>query len=320
MKVLVTGAGGFIGNHLVNYLKVQGHWVRGVDIRLPDWNDSTADEFKLLDLRVWENAVVAVKDVDWVFALATDHGGIGYITDSALQADILWNSTVINCNTIKAAHQAGVERYLFTSSVCVYPASRLRITFPAALAEDDAYPALPQDSYGWEKLHTEHLCKYFKESYGFETRIVRFQTVYGPYCDWRTSKSKAPPALARKVAEAKSSGGHEVEVWGDGKQTRCFMYIDDCVRGIVDLMESDYSDPVTLGPDRIVSINDLVDMLANIAGIEVTKKHIDGPQGVRGRCFDHRRVRQVLGWKSQTSLEEGLKILYDWVEEQAKTQ
>ena len=292
--------------------------MRGVDLNYPAWAGMEADEFKLLDLREWENAVAAAQGVEWVFALAADHGGIQHITNPAMQAGILWNNTLINFNTIKAALEADVKRYLFTSSVCVYPTTKFSATSPVPLVEDDAYPALPQDTYGWEKLQAEHLCKAFNESYDLETRIVRFQTVYGPHSDWHSSRAKAPPALARRVAEAKLTGDSEVEIWGDGKQTRSFMYIDDCVRGVLSLMESNYSNPITLGPDRNTSINEMVDILGSAAGIEITKKHIDGPQGVRGRCFNHDRLREVLGWEPQVSLEDGLKILYDWVEGEVK--
>lgn len=318
-KVLVTGAGGFIGGHLVQYLKGLGFWVRGVDIKESPWWDTGPDEFIRLDLRLMSHAIRAVRDMDWVFALAADMGGMGFITDPHSKSDILYNNTMINFNTLEAAAWAVVERYLFTSSVCIYPTNKLSRTDIAPLREEDAYPALPQETYGWEKLHTEHLCIAYGEDNRrgavVETRIVRLQNVYGPKGTWRGGREKAPAAICRKVAMAKLSGDPQVEIWGDGKATRSFMYVDDCVRGLHTLMESDCHVPVTLGPDRVISINQLTDMIAQIAGIEIEKVYVEGPQGVRGRNFNHARIRG-LGWTSMVPLEVGMEKTYKWVEDQ----
>jgi nucleoside-diphosphate-sugar epimerase len=292
-KVLVTGAGGFIGHHLVTRLKKQGYWVRGVDIKKPEFNDTDADDFQLLDLRRWENCLAATQGVDEVYALAADMGGMGFI--SANNALILHNNTLINFHTLEAARENGVKRYLYTSSACIYPEYRQLETNVTPLKEEDAFPAQPQDAYGWEKLVTERLCIHYREDYGMETRIVRFHNIFGPLGTWTGGREKSPAAMCRKVAIAKLTGNHEIEIWGDGEQTRSFCYIDDCVTGIYRLMRSDYREPLNLGPDRIISINDLAQMVARTAGIEITRKHVKGPQGVRGRNSDNTRLRAVLG-------------------------
>jgi GDP-D-mannose 3', 5'-epimerase len=315
-RALVTGAGGFIGHHLVSYLKSQGYWVRGVDIKRPEYASSMADEFQLLDLRLWENATAATREVDEVFALAADMGGMGFI--SAHHAQILHNNALINLHTLEAARQSGVKRLLYTSSACVYPEYRQQEAAVVPLKEEDAYPAQPQDAYGWEKLVTERLCQHYREDYGFETRIVRFHNIFGPKGTWEGGREKAPAAMCRKVAEAKLTKNPVVDVWGDGEQTRSFCYIDDCVVGIHKLMRSDYREPLNLGQDRMVSINQLVDLVADVAGFPVEKRHVPGPQGVRGRNSDNTRLREVLGWEPAVSLEEGLARTYAWVEEQVR--
>lgn len=315
-KIAVTGAGGFIGHHLVSYLKGRGCWVRGVDIKYPEYGTTDADEFLLLDLRRWENCIVATRGVEEVYALAADMGGMGFI--SAHHAQILHNNALISIHTLDAARTNGVKRYLYTSSACIYPEYKQIDTDAVPLKEEDAYPAQPQDAYGWEKLVAERLCLHYREDYDIETRIVRFHNIFGPLGTWDGGREKAPAALCRKIAVAKLTGDHEIEIWGDGEQTRSFCLIDDCVKGIYKLMQSDYAKPLNLGQDRMVSINQLADIIAEIAGIDIVKKHVPGPQGVRGRNSDNTRLREVLGWEPEISLEEGLLRTYTWIESQVR--
>ena len=315
-KVLVTGAGGFIGHHLVTYLKHNGYWVRGVDLKRPEYSATDADEFELLDLRRWDNCLQATRGIDQVYALAADMGGMGFI--SSHHAQILSNNSLINLHTLEAARVNGVRRYLYTSSACVYPEFKQTEAEVIPLKESDVYPAQPQDAYGWEKLITERLCMHYREDYGLETRIVRFHNIFGPLGSWDGGREKAPAAMCRKVAVAKLTGNPVIEIWGDGEQTRSFCYIDDCLNGIDRLIHSNFHDPLNLGQDRMVTINELADIVAGIARVRIVKKHVPGPMGVRGRNSDNTLLKQVLGWAPEISLEEGLARTYTWIEQQVR--
>jgi nucleoside-diphosphate-sugar epimerase len=315
-SALVTGAGGFIGHHLVSFLKARDYWVRGVDLKHPEFAPTEADEFSLLDLRHAPSCLQATEGVEEVYALAADMGGMGFISHH--HSGILHNNILINTQTIDAAQKNGVKRYFFSSSACVYPEYRQTETDVKPLAEKDVYPAQPQDAYGWEKLITERLCMHYKEDHGLETRVARFHNMFGPLGTWQGGREKAPAAICRKVATAKLTGSDEIEIWGDGEQTRSFCYIDDCLEGVYRLMQSNYCDPLNIGQDHLVSINELVDIVSDIAGVELEKKHVSGPQGVRGRNSDNTLLRQVLNWVPSVSLEEGLARTYAWIEQQAE--
>ena len=319
-KILVTGAGGFIGSHLGKFLKQKGYWVRGVDIKAPAYfsEEEICNEFLLLDLRRWENCLQATEGMDEVYALAADMGGMGFI--SANHAQILHNNSLINLHTLDAAREHGVKRYLYTSSACIYPEYKQLDANVTPLKETDAYPAQPQDAYGWEKLVTERICMHYREDYKLETRIVRFHNIFGERGTWDGGREKAPAALCRKIALAKLTGDSEIEIWGDGEQTRSFCYIADCVEGIFKLMRSDWHQPINLGQDRMLTINELSDIISGIAGYKVRKKHVPGPQGVRGRNSDNTLLREVLCWEPEISLEAGLRITYQWIEEQVCAQ
>jgi len=309
-RVLVTGAGGFIGHHLVNYLARRGYRVRGVDIKEPEYEPTAAHEFEILDLRDANNCARAMHGIDEVYGLAANMGGIGFI--EANKAVIVRDNTLINLNSIEAARANGVKRYLYTSSACIYPGYLQKQTDLSPLKEEDAYPADAEDGYGWEKLYMERICRHYREDFGLETRVARFHNIFGPRGTYDGGREKSPAAICRKVALA--ADGDTIEVWGDGEQTRSYCYIDDCVEGIHRLMRSNHRDPLNVGQDRMISINELVNIVSTIADKKINKRYdLSKPQGVRGRNSDNSRLRQVLEWEPRVSLEAGLKITYEWI-------
>jgi GDP-D-mannose 3', 5'-epimerase len=311
--VLITGAGGFIGGALTAELLAQGHSVRAVDVRpLDEWSRvfDGADN-RMLDLREREACYEAAAGARRVFNLAADMGGVGYITANRARCML---SVLINTQLLMAARDAGAERYFYASSACVYPLERQASPAVVPLREADAYPADPEDGYGWEKLFDERMCKHFRDDFGLETRVARYHNVYGPHTEWTGGREKAPAALCRKVAEAVQSGRHEIEIWGDGRQTRSFTYIDDCVTGTLLIASGDDPEPINVGSSELVTIDGVVDILEEIAGVELERRYaFDAPQGVRGRNSDNTRILDVFGWEPSTTLRSGLATTYEWV-------
>ena len=310
MKAVVTGAGGFVAHHLVKRLKAEGHWVRGVDVKYPDFEASPADEFLIADLRRFESCLAATGGVDDVYQLAADMGGIGYI--SANHASLTRNNTLINTHMLEAARVSKARRYLYASSACVYPSFLQQVEDVTPLKESEAVPADPEKGYGWEKLFAEQLATYYHEECGLDVRIVRFHNIYGPLGTFEGGREKAPAAICRKVATAEDGGA--IEVWGDGQQTRSFCYVDDCIEGLLRVMESGYTKPVNLGTDELVTINELVDAVCAASGKRLSRRHdLTKPQGVRGRNSDNTLLREVTGWQPETTVREGIRRTYDWI-------
>ncbi len=313
-RVLVNGAGGFIGGHLVKRLKSEGCWVRAVDLKRHEFSRSRADEFLIGDLRDQNVVREVVRDVTEVYQLAADMGGAGYIFTGEHDAAVMHNSATINLNTLEYGRKAGVKKFFYSSSACMYPEYNQLDPDNPNCAEDSAYPAAPDSEYGWEKLFSERLYLAYMRNYGVEVRVARFHNIFGPEGTWRGGKEKAPAALCRKIAEAEDGG--EIEIWGDGEQTRSFLYIDECVEGVRRLVESEFTGPVNIGSEEMVTINQLAGMIMQIAGKELTIRHISGPLGVRGRNSDNRLIEEKLGWKPTRPLSEGLKKTYAWISAQ----
>ncbi len=315
--ILVAGGGGFIGGHLVAKLREMGHEkIRSVDIKpVDEWYQVFDDvENVQADLKIKEACEEACEGVNRVYNLAADMGGMGFIENNKALCML---SVLINTHLLQAAQEAGVDRFFYASSACVYNADKQKCEDVVPLREEDAYPAMPEDGYGWEKLFSERMCRHFREDYGLVTRVARFHNVYGPHGTWDGGREKAPAAICRKVIHAKNSGDHTVEVWGDGKQTRSFMYIDDCVDGILKITESDITEPINLGSDELTTINGLVDMVADIAGIQVERDHnLSAPKGVNGRNSDNTLITKLLGWAPGITLREGMAKTYDWIQEE----
>jgi GDP-D-mannose 3', 5'-epimerase len=315
-NILVCGAGGFIGGHLVKALKAQGHFVRGVDIKHNEYGNANADEFIIGDLRNPDVATKVVKDMQEIYQLAADMGGAGYIFTGDNDANVMHNSVLCNVNVLDAATKAGATKIFYSSSACMYPDYNQLDPNNPKCSEDSAYPAAPDSEYGWEKLFSERLYLAYQKNYGIQVRIARFHNIFGPQGTWKDGKEKAPAAMCRKVAIA--SDGDAIEVWGTGTQTRSFLYIDECIEGILKLMESDFCGPVNLGSEEMISINDFAKMAISISGKNITIKNIEGPTGVAGRNSDNNLIYEKLGWKPCQPLLDGMKKTFAWINEQVQ--
>lgn len=314
---LVLGAGGFIGSHLVKRLKSEGFWVRGVDLKFPEFAETVADDFLIGDLRE-QSVVRAVVDrrFDEVYQLAADMGGAGYIFTGEHDADVMHNSATINLNVLDACHKRNISTVFYSSSACMYPAYNQEDPDNPVCTESSAYPAAPDSEYGWEKLFSERVYLAYNRNFGMRNRVARFHNIFGPEGTWQGGKEKAPAAICRKIANAKS--GETIEIWGDGLQTRSFLYVDECVEGVLRLTRSGFEGPVNIGSEEMVTINQLVDLVAVIAGKQIEKNHIPGPTGVRGRNSDNRLIREKLGWEPSAALKDGLEKTYAWIEAQVR--
>lgn len=315
-RALVAGAGGFIGGHLVTYLKNQGYWVRGVDIKQHEYRETDADEFMVLDLTVYENVQQCLAGgFDEVYQLAADMGGAGYIFTGENDADVMYNSAAINLNFARlCAAMNPMPTVFYSSSACMYPEHNQLDPENPNCAEHSAYPANPDSEYGWEKLFSERLYLAFNRNHGLPVRIARFHNIFGPYGSWNNGKEKAPAAICRKVSSAPNGG--EIEIWGDGEQTRSFLYVDECVEAVYRLVHSDCVEPINIGSDEMVTINQLVDMVSQVGNKSLNKKHISGPTGVRGRNSDNTLIEQKLGWRPNTRLLDGIQKTYAWIDQQ----
>jgi GDP-D-mannose 3',5'-epimerase len=313
-RVLVAGAGGFIGGHLVRRLKSEGFWVRGADIKRHEFAESAADEFLLGDLTDVNKMRAAVDGIDEVYQLAADMGGAGYIFTGDHDASVMHDSAMINLNALEEGRKAGAKKFFYSSSACIYPEYNQMDADNPTCSEDSVYPAAPDSEYGWEKLFSERLYFAYQRNFGVQVRVARFHNIFGPEGTWCGGKEKSPAALCRKIAETPDGG--EIEIWGDGKQTRSFLIAAECVEGIRRLVESEFSGPVNIGSEEMVTINQLAEMIMEIAGKKLSIKHIPGPLGVRGRNSDNRLIRERLGWEPTTPLRDGLAKTYAWIAQQ----
>ena len=313
-RILVCGAGGFIGGHLVKRLKAEGYWIRGADMKAHEFASTAADEFIVGDLRDQAVARGVVEGIDEVYQLAADMGGAGYIFTGEHDAVVMHNSATINLNVLESGYRAGVQKFFYSSSACMYPAYNQEDPHNPKCSEESAYPAAPDSEYGWEKLFSERLYFAYMRNYGAQVRVARFHNIFGPEGTWKGGREKAPAAICRKVAEAPDRG--EIEIWGDGCQTRSFLYIDECVDGIRRLMESDFTGPVNIGSNEMVSINQLAHLVMDVADKKLSLHHVPGPLGVRGRNSDNRLIAQKLGWSPSRPVREGLEKTYSWIQRQ----